>query len=435
MQQNVKVKYLKKTGVIILIMLLIVYPSGCSVQKETDSSLKQNLTKTQVQEDRKQVIEYLENVHPFFLLEKDQEKYKAAKEKYMKATKRAMPITEFQKITSIYLSSLNDGHTTLNWETGEEFPFLQIESSYEDGKTYLCENGKKTDICIEEIGGISVQDIYQNIDLIRPKENQSAIAKNRERFLVIKSVLANCGVEMKDNNVQILFSDGKEKQYSFGKKRLETMSYGMGENNCYKEGDIFVVDLNLCVVDTKLDFILSELERALNTGCHKVMIDVRGNPGGDSNACSLLLNELGMSVPDMTMICRYSSFATEQRGYVEKEGLVTYKESTEAEEPGNPIELVVLSDKYTFSSATLLCTWIRDGNLGKIIGEPSSNQPSAYGDILVFTLKNSKLEIGISHKKFIRPDQYKKENVLIPNIETSAEAAYQQGVEYLKLRE
>ena len=103
MQQNVKVKYLKKTSVIILIMLLIVYPSGCSVQKETDSSLKHNLTKTQVQEDRKQVIEYLENVHPFFLLEKDQEKYKVAKEKYMKATKRAMPITEFQKIKRYHI--------------------------------------------------------------------------------------------------------------------------------------------------------------------------------------------------------------------------------------------------------------------------------------------------------------------------------------------
>lgn len=96
--------------------------------------------------------------------------------------------------------------------------------------------------------------------------------------------------------------------------------------------------------------------------------------------------------------------------------------------------MVVLSDKYTFSSATLLCTWIRDGKLGKIIGEASSNQPNAYGDILVFTLKNSKLEIGISHKKFIRSDQYKEENMLIPDIETSAEDAYQQGVGYLKSR-
>ena len=205
MQQNTKVKYLNKTSVIILIIFLVVCQLGCSVQKETDSSLNQNLTKAQVQEDRDQVIEYLENIHPFFLLEKDQKEYKAAKEKYMQATKKAMPIAEFREITSIYLSSLNDGHTTLSWETGEEFPFLQIESSYEDGKAYLCENGEKTNICIEEIGGISVQDIYQTIDLIRPKENQSAMAKNRERFLVMKSVLACCKVEIK----AIFFWKGK----------------------------------------------------------------------------------------------------------------------------------------------------------------------------------------------------------------------------------
>lgn len=434
MQPNTKVKHFRKLSVISLIMLFAVCQFGCLIQKETNSSLNQTLTKAQAQEDREQVIEYLENVHPFFLLEQNQKEYKAAKEKYVKATKKAMPIAEFREITSIYLSSINDGHTTIKWENGEEFPFLQMESRYEDGKTYLCENGRKTDMRIEGIGGVSVQDIYQTIDLIRPEENQSAMAKNRERFLVVKSVLACCGVEMKDNKVQVLFSDGKEKQYSFGKKRLETMSYGVGENNWYKEGDIFVIDLNLCVVDAKLDLIRSELGRAINTGCHKIMIDVRGNPGGDSEACRLLLNELGLSIPDMTMICRYSSFAAEQRGYTEKEGLATYKESIGVEEPGNPIELVVLSDKYTFSSATLLCTWVRDGKLGKIIGEASSNQPNAYGDILVFKLKNSKMEIGVSHKKFIRPDRYREENMLIPDIETSAEDAYQQGIEYLKTR-
>lgn len=432
MKQNTKAKYLNKTRAIILIVFLVACQFVCSIQKESDSSLKQNLTKVQVQEDREQVIEYLENIHPFFVLEKDQKEYKAAKEKYMKATKKAMPIAELREVTSIYLSSLKDGHTTLSWETGEEFPFLQIESSYEDERTYLCENGEKTNIYIEEIGGISVQNIYQIIDLIRPKENQSAVSKNRERFLPFKSVLECCGVKIKDNKTKILFSDGKEKKYSFGKERLDRTSYGAGENNWYKEGDIFVIDLNLCVVDTKLDLIRSELKRAINSGCHKVMIDVRGNPGGDSEACSLLLNELGMSIPDTTMICRYSSFAAEQRGYTEKEGVTTYKESIKAEATGNPIELVVLTDKYTFSSATMLCTWVRDGKLGKIIGEASSNQPNAYGDILVFTLKNSKLEIGISHKKFIRPDQHKEENMLIPDIETPAEDAYQQGIEYLK---
>lgn len=422
----------KKINVIIILIIFITFQSGCSVQKETDCSSNQNLSKTQIAEDRNQVIEYLESVHPFFVLEKEQEKYKAAKKTYIETTQRAMPITEFQEKTSIYLSSLDDGHTTLSWEVGGKTPFLQIESIYENGRTYLYENGKKTNLYIEEIGGINVQDIYHTIDLIRPHENQNAIAKNRERFLIVKSVLVNCGVKIKDNKVQILFSDGRKQQYPFGNERIETLSYGVGENNCYKKGDIFVIDLNLCVVNEKLDFILSELAEALDIGCHKVMIDVRGNPGGNSEACSLILNELGMSVPASTMICRYSSFAIEQRGYEEKEGLKTYKESTKEEKTNNPIELVILSDKYTFSSATLLCTWVRDGKLGKIIGEASSNQPSAYGDILKFTLENSKLEIGISHKKFIRPNQSKKENMLIPDIETSAETAYQKGIEYLQ---
>lgn len=63
MKQSTKLKYLKKTSVIILIMLLVICQFGCSVQKEAEN---QNLTKAQVQEDREQVIEYFENVHPFF---------------------------------------------------------------------------------------------------------------------------------------------------------------------------------------------------------------------------------------------------------------------------------------------------------------------------------------------------------------------------------
>ncbi len=143
MQQKTEAIYLKKMISIILTIFFITFQSGCSVQKETDCSSNQNLSKTQVAEDRNQVIEYLESVHPFFVLEKEQEKYKAAKKTYIETTQRAMPITEFQEKTSIYLSSLDDGHTTLSWETGEKTPFLQIESIYENGRTYLYENGKK----------------------------------------------------------------------------------------------------------------------------------------------------------------------------------------------------------------------------------------------------------------------------------------------------
>ena len=83
MQQKTEAIYLKKMISIILTIFFITFQSGCSVQKETDCSSNQNLSKTQVAEDRNQVIEYLESVHPFFVLEKEQEKYKAAKKTYI----------------------------------------------------------------------------------------------------------------------------------------------------------------------------------------------------------------------------------------------------------------------------------------------------------------------------------------------------------------
>ena len=59
---------------------------------------------------------------------------------------------------------------------------------------------------------------------------------------------------------------------------------------------------------------------------------------------------------------------------------------------------------------------IQDNNLGKVIGEPSSNKPESYGDCLYFQLPNSKLKIAISFKKWYRIDQTKKDLLIEPDI-------------------
>ena len=65
----------------------------------------------------------------------------------------------------------------------------------------------------------------------------------------------------------------------------------------------------------------------------------------------------------------------------------------------------------------MLSVWVSDGNLGTIVGRPSSNKPSSYGDIIYFQLGNSKLKGSVSHKKWIRPDITKdKESILNPDI-------------------
>ena len=44
-----------------------------------------------------------------------------------------------------------------------------------------------------------------------------------------------------------------------------------------------------------------------------------------------------------------------------------------------------------------------DNGIGTIVGEPMGQKPTSYGDILYFTLPNSGIEGGVSHKIFKRP--------------------------------
>ena len=389
------------------------------------------LTKSQIQEDRTQVIENLEEIHPFFLLEKNLEKYETAKKNYMKATSKKMTLYEFQEATSIYLASINDGHTGIQWKSYGTDPILQIETCYQDGKTYLCEDGENTTVWIEKIGGISIEKIYQKIDLIRAEENINAKEENRDQLVLFKNVLKSCGVKVEQEKVEVLFSDGRKEMYDFGEKRIKKTIYADGENNWYMDGDIFVVDFNSCRVDGKLDSIASELEKAISNGSTKVIIDVRGNGGGDTTACEQLLNAMQMTPPEYSGVIRYSPQAAEQYGYTKKDGIESFEGLDKGIKGNEEINLVVLSDRGTFSSANMLCVWVQDGNLGTIIGEGSGNAPTAYGNILMFTLGNSELRMSVSYRRYIRPDETNEENMLIPDIETSAADAYAEAIQYL----
>ena len=66
-------------------------------------------------------------------------------------------------------------------------------------------------------------------------------------------------------------------------------------------------------------------------------------------------------------------------------------------------KLVFLTSNRTFSSAGDMVTIAYDNGIGTIVGEPMGQKPTSYGDILYFTLPNSGIEGGVSHKIFNRP--------------------------------
>ena len=424
-------------GAILLLAIIvgIIYSlplsfGGKSVDIPEQLEADMMLTAEQVIEDRDKAIEYMEEIHPYFILEESKSDYQDAKESYIQATNDAMSVRDLQAATAEYLCFFQDGHTKLRWTENE---YVDVRSTYRDGKTYIVEDSEISDVYIESFGGVGVESIYEAIDKMFPAENEMAQAINRYNYVDGKNFLSYVGAEIIDGQITVAFSDGTQGVYGFYNPSLVTTTTTEEDyigNRWYMDGDIFVVDFNTCSDDEQLREIASELSKKVEEGCTKIIIDMRGNGGGSSNACERLLEAIDMRAPQYDMVIRYSEDAKIQRGYLRSKGMYRWKAKSDGKQ-NEDIDLVVLCDRYTFSSATMMCVYVRDGKLGTLIGEPSSNLPSMYGDILYFVLPNSHIYGTVSHKQFIRPDETNNERMLVPDIQASSEDAYEKAVEYL----
>ena len=383
----------------------------------------------QINSDRKKLIESVENIHPYFRLQKDMEAYQQEKEEYIQRTSSEMTVEDFALATGAYLSFFGDGHTGIVWN---ENTYLKIPWEFYDGKLYLRKDGKRSDIYAVLVGGQQVEKILEQVEKLCPVENEMTKQTRFADLASGRNLLLSTGVESSNGKIYVLFSDGVERRFSFHvQSRQSDDTTKKDLNTCFINDNIFVVDFNSCIDDEELHAIAEKLKKAIANGTSKVIIDVRGNGGGNSAACERLINAMDMKVPEYDIVIRFSEEAAKQNGSLRKTGSIKMNGSDK--EKNNPnIDLVVLCDKYTYSSANMLLVWVRDGGLGTIIGEPSSGVPSHYGDIIYFVLENSKLYGSVSHKMFTRPDESNQERVLQPDIVTESEEALEVAMEYLK---
>ena len=386
------------------------------------------LSAQQVQQDRQQMIDYVESVHPFFIDGSDQTAYLAAKEKYVAATQEEMTVDAFMSATAEYLTVFGDGHTKLSWQYGEE---VLIYHSFQDGKMYYADANGVTDQWITAVDDVPVEQIFAAIDSLFPAENEMAVRINYDKYFTSENLLKVAGVNVEKDTFTVTLNDGSQVTCGWYVPPETTEAAALPEgNHWYMEGDIFVVRFVSCDDDENLKSIANELKKAVEGGCTKVIIDARGNGGGSSNACERLLEAMGMKAPTYGTLVRYSPAAKEQRGYLRSSGSIIMKPNGNARQ-NEKVNLVVLCDRYTYSSATMLCVYVRDGGLGTLIGEASSNMPNHYGDITYVALENSHLYASVSHKRFLRPSGETNGRMVVPDIETSSENAWQAALDYL----
>lgn len=386
------------------------------------------LSAQQVQQDRQQMIDYVESVHPFFIDGSDQTAYLAAKEKYVAATQEEMTVDAFMSVTAEYLTVFGDGHTKLSWQYGEE---VLIYHSFRDGKMYYADANGVTDQWITAVDDVPVEQIFATMDCLFPAENEMAVRINYNNYFTSENLLKMAGVNVEKDVFTVTLNDGSQVTCGWYVPPETTEEAALPERNrWYMESDIFVVRFVSCDDDENLKSIANELKKAVEGGFTKVIIDARGNGGGSSNACERLLDAMGMKAPAYGTLVRYSPAAKEQKGYLRSSGTFRNAPNAAARQNGR-VQLVVLCDRFTYSSATMLCVYVQDGKLGTLIGEPSSNMPNHYGDITFVALENSHLFASVSHKRFLRPSGEMNGRMVVPDVETTSQDAYRTAVEYL----
>lgn len=390
-------------------------------------------------EDAEQLISYIENAHPAFLLDQVPAGYEQAKADFLAAaTSPDVTVYEFSWAATAYTASMEDGHTNLDGFGGA--PQAALDANWVVDGEKLLWDGKE----VAAIGGVPVADVFAVVDKYFPAENQSGRSVNRANWSANESVLYFAGVAIsEDGDSATVTVDGKDETVAFVYPDYSNVDTTIATGK--QMGDVYYVDLNQCILGEEVDAVSADLAKAVKAGTHKVIIDVRGNGGGNSEACYQFLQVLGMEIPEYGAYVRYSTLALDEvqdpfkpypyeRGYTQTEGGEQTDQRDLTTAKANPdIDLVVLTDEATYSSATMLGVWVQDGKLGTVIGRASANAPSSYGDILMYQLNNTGMFGTVSHIQWQRPDQGADQKTLVPDIETGVgEDALEAAVEFLK---
>ena len=157
-----------------------------------------------------------------------------------------------------------------------------------------------------------------------------------------------------------------------------------------------------------------------------IALDLRVNDGGDSRVITEFISYLNVD----EYICYGANIRfSEDVREITKESEYGYKHYPPSVEKNNKVttdllfkgNLFILTCKNTFSSANMFAVTLKDNKIGKIIGEPTGNQPTCYGNPLNFVTPNTQMHFTVSFKQFLRPNSNAdSEDSLYPDVEVYA---------------
>ena len=416
MKNKTILKRLLKLIIVIVIIALVAYlgyqlfvnPYRGTAKKYIASlPLESELTEKQVLKDIDYTIGKLRERHPAWLEDENknaavvEDAYKSERQQVIDDGVDAYTVLDEWRIIGRIMHQLYDGHSRIS--------YMDDEAYYIDDFTQLNTLGLPT-----EINGLPMESLIDDYLEIYQYEREEYARACMDYFVEKESYLKWVGVDTSDGVTFTYDTEDGKKDYHYTfvpyeqvkgaeEEDDEWVSYEIDENS-----GIAVFALEECNYNDYYESTLKGFFDQVNEkGINNIIVDLRGNGGGNSYVADAFLQYLDIDGYDSwSSDVRYGNFLIHNEPY-----------HVDIQKKDNAFSgnIYVLTDIFTYSAAMDFTMLISDNHLGTVIGEASGNLPDAYGDILRFSLPNSKLGLTISFKNWHRIDQNKKGGPVEPD--------------------
>ena len=419
-----------KLAVVIIVFVIIsvysIYQLLINPYRETTNEyvttlpLETELTQKQILGDIDYVIGKLRERHPAWL-EKENKRVDAVEAKYSDMRKminddekNSYTVLEEWQILSRIMNQLYDGHSRVDFFSDSE-KYIDDFSQINEYGNPITINGEPTEKILESFLNLFQ---YERVEFA-----QAVFGEYIKQELYLNWL----GVDTSDGVTFKYVTDSGEKEYHYSfvpyenvanndVEESEWVNYEIEEKDNLAIFTLKECDYNDLYVNTVNEFF----DKVDSADIENVIVDLRGNGGGNSYVANEFLSHLNIDgYMGLSGDVRYGNFLIHNEPYYY---------TVEKKENAYDGKVFILTDVFTFSSAMDFAMFFKDNNLGIVVGEASGNMPEAYGDMLRFTVPNSKLEFSVSYKKWHRIDQSKCDEPIKPDYECKS----QDALDYVK---
>ena len=404
------------------------------------------------------IIDIIEQTHPIFKMadKLNQAEYITVREEFIKNGTAVENERDFFFELLHYIKVLQDGHMVANnmwWMNNstiaeqmhvtEQGVFLVDTQGNHAGKVISI-----AEIEIEKILETIAEYIYFENEIDKGVWLQKMVGKQliHERIIGHKLETQIEIIVEVDGQIEI-----RESEYMIIRDEPYRYNTGAKMNHQRLAGDIFYMDIPVFTNEVAFKEMEIEVVHAIEEGIKKFIIDLRDNPGGNSGLGTDLLAAMGISMSGASVKRRVSELFLEEKishyfgnpkseealNFIEEIRTLYFDElwvSSSGELNGtneNDLQIVILMNNNTYSSAQMIANMVQDTGVGLLVGEPSREAPSSFGDMMYVRVPKTDWQLALSSSWFGRTDERADSMLLMPDVLVPSEQALEVAIDYL----